>query len=117
VKSILISKTMWQPISWNSIISFALPDWMSSGVLSSRACYFYLRHLLVQRSLPVISPCLPIYLGQGHERQVSVNGQCDVILLAMWLSGCHPENKLRPSLWGGELVEQEWHCCQDCKEA
>ncbi len=30
-------------------------------------------------------------------RQVSVNGQCDVILLAVRPSGRRPENKLRPS--------------------
>jgi hypothetical protein len=37
-------------------------------------------------------------LGQGDVRQVSVNGQCDVILLAVRPSGRRPENKLRPSL-------------------
>jgi hypothetical protein len=50
---------------------------------------------------------LSINLGQGNMRQVSVNGQCDVILLAVRPSGRRPENKLRPSLQGGELVERE----------
>ena len=46
-------------------------------------------------------------LGQGDVRQVSVNGQCDVILPAVRPSGRRPENKLRPSLRGGDLVERE----------
>jgi hypothetical protein len=46
-------------------------------------------------------------LGQSDVRQVSVNGQSDVILLAVRPSGHRLENKLWPSLRGGELVEQE----------
>jgi hypothetical protein len=49
----------------------------------------------------------PKTLGQGDVQQVSVNGQCDIILLAVQPSGHCLENKLWPSLRGRELVERE----------
>jgi hypothetical protein len=49
------------------------------------------------RMVPFIGSCCTS-LGQGDVRQVSVNGQRDVILLAVRPSGRRPENKLRPSL-------------------
>jgi hypothetical protein len=43
VKSILISKTMWQPISGNPIISFAVPDQTLSGyIITGFPHYLYL---------------------------------------------------------------------------